>query len=300
MFSSEISNMRPRSLYRGRFAPSPSGLLHFGSLIAALASFLQAKSQQGTWLVRIEDIDPPRAMPGADKAILTTLEAYGLHWDEDVLFQSQQHSLYLDTLSSLSKQELSYFCQCTRANIKTMGGFYDGTCRDLNLSGDNCAVRLRNTRPVNQFVDLIQGNIKAESTLSHEDFIIHRKDGLFAYQLAVVVDDIYQGITEVVRGCDLLEVTVRQITLLNTLGATQPAYLHVPLAITSGGYKLSKQNSAPALNDKKPQETLLKALTFLGQKPTNELMYESVETIIKWAISHWDMEKIPKNREIIF
>lgn len=300
MLFSEISNTRPRSLYRGRFAPSPSGFLHFGSLIAALASYLQAKSQQGTWLVRIEDIDPPREMVGADKAILKTLDAYGLHWDEPVLYQSQQQELYLDILASLSAQNKSYFCQCTRAKIKAMGGSYNGHCRCLNLPADNCAIRLKNDHPINTFVDRVQGRVCTAPSLSHEDFIIHRKDGLFAYQLAVVVDDIYQGVTQVVRGSDLLDVTVRQMSLFNTLQAKLPSYIHVPLAITKEGYKLSKQNGAPALDDGAPQETLLKALNFLGQDPPSLLIHESVETIIKWAISQWNIEKIPKTQKIIF
>lgn len=290
---------RPPSSYRGRFAPSPSGLLHFGSLVAALGSYLQAKSMHGKWLVRIEDIDKPREMPGADQAILTTLDAYGLHWDEQVLYQSQQASHYYDVLSYLSNQGKSYYCQCTRAQIKKSGGIYSGTCKTLKLEAQGCATRLINAFPFAEFTDAIQGKVIVDNAQASEDFIIHRRDGLFAYQLAVVIDDAIQGITEVVRGCDLLEPTARQLTLFNTLKLTAPDYVHLPLAVTDKGYKLSKQNAAPAINNKKPQPALIQALQFLGQNPVNDLEFESVETIINWAIEHWQLNNIPKHREIM-
>ncbi|WOH35970.1 tRNA glutamyl-Q(34) synthetase GluQRS [Thalassotalea fonticola] len=290
---------RPPSSYRGRFAPSPSGLLHFGSLVAALGSYLQAKSMQGKWLVRIEDIDKPREMPGADQAILTTLDAYGLHWDEQVLYQSQQAPLYYDVLAYLKNQEQSYYCQCSRSQIKKTGGIYLGTCKTLNLNAENCATRLINVFPFAEFKDGIQGKVAVDKALASEDFIIHRRDGLFAYQLAVVIDDAVQGITEVVRGCDLLEPTARQLTLFKALSLTAPSYVHLPLAVTEQGYKLSKQNAAPAINNQHPQPALIHALHFLGQNPDNDLEFESVETIINWAIQHWQLNNIPKHREIM-
>ncbi|WNC72763.1 tRNA glutamyl-Q(34) synthetase GluQRS [Thalassotalea psychrophila] len=292
-------SQRPPSSYRGRFAPSPSGLLHFGSLVAALASYLQAKSLQGKWLVRIEDIDKPREMPGASEAILTTLDAYGLHWDEQVIYQSQQASLYYDVLTYLNEQNKSYYCQCTRGQIKKTGGIYLGTCKTLNLDAAGCATRLINEFPFAEFSDGIQGTVAVDKALAAEDFIIHRRDGLFAYQLAVVVDDALQGITEVVRGCDLLEPTARQLSLFKTLRLTAPNYVHVPLAVTEQGYKLSKQNAAPAINNKNPQPALIKALQFLGQNPVKDLELEPVETIINWAIQHWQLRNIPKQREIM-
>ena len=285
--------------YRGRFAPSPSGLLHFGSLIAALASYLDAKHHHGEWLVRIEDIDPPRELQGASKAILTTLEAYGLHWDEQVLYQSKQSNTYRDVLHQLQQQELSYFCQCTRAQIKAIGGIYQGHCRSLNLEEKNSAIRLKNAYGIHQFNDIFQGQTHCNKQLAQEDFIIHRKDGLFAYQLAVVVDDIEQQINHVVRGCDLLEPTARQLTFFKTLACPAPQYGHVPLAVTAQGYKLSKQNKAPAIDDKKPQPSLVAALNFLGQKPPVDLELASVAEIINWATKHWQRTLVQKQSEII-
>jgi len=294
--------------YRGRFAPSPSGLLHFGSLIAALASFLDAKSfvssngKSGKWLVRIEDIDPPREQVGASAAILNTLEAFGLHWDESVLYQSQQLEIYQDTLNDLYQHNLSYYCQCTRAEIKALGGIYQGYCRTRQQPKNNSAIRLINQHGIYQFNDLFQkqgqGNVECEQALAKEDFIIHRKDGLFAYQLAVVVDDIYQNINHVIRGCDLLEPTARQLTLFTTLNSPAPKYGHVPLAVTTKGYKLSKQNKAPTIDNNSPQPALIAALNFLGQKPNPSLINESVEDIISWAINHWSRDKVAKVKEI--
>jgi glutamyl-Q tRNA(Asp) synthetase len=286
--------------YRGRFAPSPSGFLHFGSLIAALASFLQAKSQQGLWLVRLEDIDPPREQLGASKAILKTLDAFGLHWDETELYQSQQTALYNDVLTSLAEQKQSYNCQCTRAEIKAIGGVYQGHCRSLNRPLENSATRVINTVGISHYQDLIQGEVSCNKALAQEDFIVFRKDGLFAYQLAVVVDDIFQGINHVIRGCDLLEPTARQLSFFKLLQCPAPKYGHVPLAITPDGYKLSKQNKAPAINNNKPQPALFAALHFLGQQPPNELETYPVNDIIQWAIAHWSLEKVPKQREIVF
>ena len=295
--------------YRGRFAPSPSGLLHFGSLIAALASFLDAKAfvndhgEQGKWLIRIEDIDRPREQKGASSAILTTLEAFGLHWDETALYQSTQSQYYRDILSNLAQQKLSYYCQCTRSQIKAIGGIYQGYCRTAHNKSQGSATRLVNQYGLYQFNDIFQDDVVCNKALANEDFIIHRKDGLFAYQLAVVADDIAQSITHVVRGCDLLEPTARQLTLFKTLNnsflkCTTPRYGHIPLAITSEGYKLSKQNKAPAINNANPQPALIAALTFLGQAPIPELAGASVEEIIQWAINHWQRHRVPKAFEI--
>jgi glutamyl-Q tRNA(Asp) synthetase len=291
-------------VYRGRFAPSPSGLLHFGSLIAALASFLDAKSfvtscgKSGKWLVRIEDIDPPREQAGASADILATLEAFGLYWDESVLYQSQQSEIYQDTLNELHHHNLSYYCQCTRAEIKKFGGIYQGHCTSLNQPKNNSAIRLINQLGLYQFNDIFQGKIECDQNLAKEDFIIHRKDGLFAYQLAVVVDDIYQNINHVIRGCDLLEPTARQLTLFTTLNNTMPKYGHVPLAVTTDGFKLSKQNKAPAINNDNPQPALIAALEFLGQAPEPNLLNEKVDDIINWAITHWSRDKVANVQEI--
>ncbi|PCI61577.1 MAG: tRNA glutamyl-Q(34) synthetase GluQRS [Gammaproteobacteria bacterium] len=291
--------------YRGRFAPSPSGLLHFGSLIAALASFLDAKStldnnnQQGKWLVRIDDIDPPREQAGASDEILKSLDTFGLHWDEQVLYQSQQTQLYNEVLANLAQQKLTYNCHCTRAQIKTLGGIYQGTCKTLNLSNTNNAVRLINQVAISQFNDLIQGQVNCDFALAHEDFILKRKDGLFAYQLAVVVDDIEQNITHVIRGCDLLEPTARQLSFFATLKQTPPQYGHVPAATTAQGFKLSKQNKAPAINNHHPQPALIAALKFLGQQVEPDMINVSVDEIITWAIKHWQRDNISSTTKIV-
>jgi glutamyl-Q tRNA(Asp) synthetase len=302
----KIKIIRPLDLnkkntqYRGRFAPSPSGFLHFGSLIAALASYLHAKSQQGLWLVRIEDIDPPREKKGASAAILRTLDAYGLHWDESVLYQSQQSDLYQNVLQQLNKQNLSYACQCTRAQIKAQGGIYQSRCAKSQLSATNNATRLHNKQGIYSYFDLIQGEYHCQQDLAQEDFILVRKDGLFAYQLAVVIDDIYQNISHVIRGCDLLEPTARQLSFYQQLGYKAPQFGHVPLAIAEQGFKLSKQNNAPAIDDKKPASALIAALNFLGQNAPNELHSYSAEQIIQWATANWSTTAVPKKQQIIF
>ncbi len=289
---------RPTTSYRGRFAPSPSGYLHFGSLIAALASYLDAKKHNGLWLVRIEDIDPPREKKGASKAILQTLEAYGLHWDEQVLFQSNQQPLYQEYINELLSSNLAYYCQCTRAQIKTTGGIYQGTCRNLSHQAAGSAIRVKNNFAIHEFPDLIQGDVQCSMELAKEDFTIFRKDGLFAYQLAVVIDDLHQNISHIIRGCDLLEPTARQLSFFKLLNNPPPTYGHCPLAVTDQGYKLSKQNKAPAINIEDPRPSLIAALSFLGQQPAQDLASASVDEIIQWAIKHWCLDNIPKQHEI--
>lgn len=295
----DIAIQRPQVSYRGRFAPSPSGLLHFGSLLTALASYLDAKSQHGEWLVRIEDIDPPREMKGASQLILDTLFDFGLHWDGDVVYQSQQTKQYQHVLTQLIETNSAYTCQCTRAQIKAIGGIYQGHCRELNLPSTGSALRVKNHAKVNRFIDIIQGISQGNQALAEEDFIVLRRDGLFAYQLAVVVDDIAQGITHVIRGCDLLEPTIRQLTFIKQLGYPLPQYGHVPLAVTDQGYKLSKQNKAPAIDRKQPQKALFHALKFLGQQPPQSLMSSHLNDLLTWAVDHWDISKVPKQQEIM-
>lgn len=284
--------------YIGRFAPSPSGALHFGSLIAALGSFLQARSQQGKWLVRIEDIDPPREVPGAASQILTTLEHYGLFWDGDILYQSQRKEAYLEVLNQLKAQDMAYCCDCTRSRIQSLGGFYDGYCRHRNNLPENTALRLHQTKPVYTFYDGLLGTVKVNPKMAKEDFIIHRRDGLFAYNLAVVVDDHYQRITEIVRGADLIEPTARQLSLYRLLGYDEPGFIHLPLAVNEQGHKLSKQNHAPALSLKEPVPVLVAALNFLGQTLPASPMDATKEELISWAITHWSLKQIPAHREI--
>ena len=284
--------------YVGRFAPSPSGPLHFGSLIAALGSYLQAKSQQGKWIVRIEDLDPPREMLGAANDILRTLEAFGFMWDGDIMYQSLRHDAYHAQIDAWLAQGNAYYCQCSRKDIKQTGGFYPGTCRTLNQRHSNGAVRLQVDTPITHFDDLLHGHIELPFALAREDFIIRRRDGLFAYNLAVVLDDIEQGITEVVRGADLIEPTGRQIGLYRQLGHPEVSYLHLPLAITDNGNKLSKQNHAPAIDKHNPRPALMAALRFLGFSAPTELVTESVEQILQWGITHWQLKQLPKTTAI--
>lgn len=284
--------------YVGRFAPSPSGDLHFGSLIAALGSYLQARSQCGKWLVRIEDIDPPREVAGAAARILSALERYGLHWDGQVLYQSQRLDAYRATLDGLLRQNLSYYCTCTRSRIQQIGGVYDGHCRNLQRGPNGAAIRLRQSNPVYTFYDRLQGELHADPALAQEDFIIHRRDGLFAYNLAVVIDDHDQGVTEIVRGADLIEPTVRQIALYQQLQAPVPDYIHLPLALGSNGRKLSKQNHAPALPLGDPRPVLIAALTFLRQ-PLPEIWQDlDLSLLLDWAVQHWQLDNVPRQQAI--
>ncbi|MFY2507710.1 tRNA glutamyl-Q(34) synthetase GluQRS [Vibrio pectenicida] len=285
--------------YIGRFAPSPSGPLHFGSLVAALGSYFQAKSQQGKWLVRIEDLDPPREVFGAADLILRTLEAYHLYWDGEVIYQSQRHSLYQAQLEYWLASKQAYYCQCTRKQVKIMGGYYDGTCRHRTINDiNNCAIRLVMTHPVELFIDRKHGQLNIPSQLAHEDFIVKRRDGLFAYNLAVVIDDIAQGITEVVRGADLIEPTGRQISLYHILNQQPIDYIHLPLALDNHGQKLSKQNHAPSLNPDHPKSALISAMRFLGFEINKEIEQCSVSEIIDWGIANWSIEKVPDTTEV--
>lgn len=280
--------------YRGRFAPSPSGPLHFGSLIAALASYLAAKNNHGRWMVRMEDIDTPRMVKGADTHILHTLEAYGLHWDEEVIYQSARHDYYDDVLTQLQQQDLIYSCTCTRKQIKASGGFYNNFCRDKNHSTPNSALRIKQQHPILQFNDMIQGKVETTSPLAEEDYIVKRRDGLYAYQLVVVLDDIAQNISHIVRGADLLEPTARQISLFTQLNHSIPKFAHVPVIVTKPGVKLSKQNHAPAINPHNPTPTLCDALKYLNLKVPAELTHSSPEVILKWATKHFNLASLPR------
>lgn len=281
------------STYIGRFAPSPSGPLHFGSLIAALGSYFQAKSQQGKWLVRIEDLDPPREMVGADTLILKTLENYGLYWDDDVVYQSHRHHIYQAQIDEWLQTGRAYYCQCSRKQIKQDGGFYLGHCRNKNnLDPLKSAVRLYQKEPVQSFHDEILGQVNIPSLLAHEDFIIKRRDGLFAYNLAVVLDDIAQGVTQVVRGQDLIEPTGRQISLYKTLGCKPIRYLHLPLALDEHGNKLSKQNHAPAILTEKKEQTLAQAMLFLGFKLPQGYQDATHLELLSWGVKHWKVEQL--------
>ncbi|MCG9695686.1 tRNA glutamyl-Q(34) synthetase GluQRS [Shewanella sp. Isolate11] len=282
--------------YIGRFAPSPSGPLHFGSLIAALGSYLRARSQQGKWLVRIEDIDPPREVAGASTLILSTLEAYGLYWDDTELYQSTRLNVYEAKLQQLLADEQAYFCQCTRKQIQAMPDSYDGRCARLHPPLTHGAIRIKNTAAIAQFHDQLMGNVSVDKAFAEEDFIIKRRDGLYAYQLAVVMDDAFQGITEVVRGSDLLTSSARQISLFQQFHAPVPEWLHLPLACDAPGHKLSKQNHAQAIDNKAPQQSIQAALGFLGQAKVD---IDAPEIMLKQAVEQFDLAAIPQQQEIL-
>ncbi len=283
--------------YRGRFAPSPTGALHFGSLLAAVGSYLDAKHQQGKWLVRIEDIDTPRNMKGSADDILRTLEAFGLHWDESVRYQSQHLAVYADTLQHLKAQGLVYPCGCSRKAIAnaTQEQIYPGTCRKelVQTPHKTPAWRMRVDDVVISFTDRLQGKITQDLATDVGDFVLKRADGLFAYQLAVVVDDAAQGITDIVRGADLLDSTPRQIYLQQQLGLDTPRYLHLPLVRNTQGQKLSKQTLALAIHPDHPTATLYAALQYLGQHPPVELQHAPLATLWDWAMARWNSDHIP-------
>lgn len=292
------------SPYKGRFAPSPTGPLHFGSLVAALGSFLDARSRGGEWLVRMEDLDPPREVQGAADDILFTLEAFGLHWDADVIYQSRRSEIYQAALDRLDKAQLVYPCGCSRKDIRestgdSKGTVYPGTCRN-GVPDDREArsLRLRVPDLGIRFRDRLQGSIEEWLPEQSGDFILRRADGLFAYQLAVVADDAAQGITDIVRGVDLLDSTCRQIFLQQSLDYERPRYLHLPIAVNERGEKLSKQTHARAIEPDKAVETLVAALCFLGQQVPEELKKGRLDDVLAWAIKSWDTAQIPLRKQI--
>lgn len=249
--------------YCGRFAPTPSGPLHFGSLIAAVASYLDAQAHSGRWLVRIEDVDKPRTIAGASDIILRQLEQHGLHWDGEVWYQSERDSVYQEALAQLRTRDLTYYCTCTRKQIKARGAHYTGYCRARQRPADGSAERFRNDQPSLQFDDRIQGHVRLEPEFAREDFLLFRRDQLYTYQLAVVVDDHLQGVTDIVRGADLMTASSWQLALWQQLSERRPRFAHVPLALDPEGRKLSKQNHAPALREDQVCAQLLAAFKFL-------------------------------------
>jgi len=272
----------------GRFAPSPTGPLHFGSLVAALASWLDARRHGGQWLLRMEDLDPPREVPGAADAILRTLEAFGLDWDGPVLYQSTRQAAYGAALEQLRAAGLAYDCGCTRREVAEAGlpgldgPVYPGTCRNgLPPGRQPRAVRLRTQGGLIGFTDRMQGLIRQDVGREVGDFVIRRADGYYAYQLAVVVDDAFQGVTHVVRGADLLDSTPRQILLQRLLGLPSPEYLHHPLVLTPEGEKLSKQTHAPPVDDTDPIPALRSALEFLGERVPERDEAGSVDEVLR-------------------
>lgn len=286
--------------YIGRFAPSPSGSLHFGSLVAAMASYLDARAHGGTWLVRIEDIDPPREPHGASGRILQALEAYGMLWDRDVLFQSHRHSAYDDVLTVLQQEHKLYPCTCTRKKLAGHNGVYPGYCRNVwqdAAPGEPHGLRLRCQDTVIHFHDRIQGE-QSYNLAALGDFLLKRKDGLYAYQLAVSVDDAFQGVTHVVRGVDLLDSTPRQLYLQSQLSMAHPVYAHIPVVTLGDGSKLSKQNHAPGIPLDNPRPQLIKAFTALGLEPEPDLQSCTTADIISWGVQHWSLHNLLGKREL--
>ncbi len=292
--------------YVGRFAPSPTGPLHFGSLIAALASYLDARAHGGTWLVRIEDVDETRCDPVYAPQILDTLQGFGLRWDGDVVVQSQRQQRYDEALAALSAAGHLYACECSRREMADSavagidGLIYPGTCRHKGLaltgSASPTATRFAVAAAPVVFRDRLQGMVSQRLDTEVGDFVVRRRDGLTAYQLAVVIDDADAGVTDVVRGADLLDSTARQIALQRALGLPTPRYLHIPVATNAAGEKLSKQTLATPLSTTEAAATLCEALRFLGQ-PIAPTM-GSVESMLTHAVAAWEIANIPAGRSL--
>ncbi len=288
------------SRYRGRFAPSPTGPLHQGSLLAALASFLQSRANNGLWYVRIEDLDHYRTEHGAADRILTTLERFGLEWDGTILYQSQRRDQYESALQQLDAQNLLFACCCSRKSVASQAraigrnpSYYSGRCAGKShCRSAPHALRVRTTNAPIRFVDRLQGDQTSYLTDDVGDFIIRRRDLLHAYQLAVVVDDHQQAISEVVRGIDLLESTPRQIYLQQMLGLPTPGYIHFPVLVDASGSKLSKQSFAAPVDQRDPAAMLFKLLQLLQQSPPKELCGAREEELLSWAIAHWKPEEM--------
>lgn len=289
---SELQSMQ--SAYVGRFAPSPTGPLHFGSLLTAVASYCDAKSQNGTWLVRIEDTDIPRIYPGSETHILQCLDAFAFEPDADIIFQKDRLDLYQDVLNQLQQQDLVYACQCTRKMLGS-NAIYAGTCRKLKLPFDNQAIRVKVSDQLICFDDRLQG--QHCSNLAHDlgDFVLKRRDGIINYQLAVVVDDYLQGMTHVVRGADLLDNTERQIWLGQLLGYPRLSYMHLPLAMNAQGQKLSKQNLAQALDPTQAPQLLQQAIAALHQLPVE---LDCPARMLAQAVAQWDVSRIPRTTQL--
>ena len=290
--------------YVGRFAPSPTGPLHFGSLVAALASYLDARAHAGKWRVRIEDIDETRCDPLHSAGILRTLQSFGLQWDGGIERQSGRKSLYEAALQTLRSRGLIYACVCSRKEIADSalagleGPVYPGSCRHAGIAENGKAIRVRTPDEMLSFIDLVQGRLAQHLEQEIGDFILKRRDGLFAYQFAVVVDDAEQGITHVVRGADLLDSTARQIHLQRLLGYATPQYMHIPVVVNELGQKLSKQTLASAISTDTlgAQRVLLSALRFLGQSTADVEPASTISDLLLIATRNWDRSRIPRAR----
>lgn len=284
----------PAPEYVGRFAPSPTGDLHLGSLAAAAASFLHARQAGGKWLVRIEDIDPPREVPGSSESILRALEALGLEWDGTVRRQRSRFPAFLAQADALFADGAAYYCSCSRQQISALSpdDRYPGTCRDRGLTAANAALRLRVPDGDTAFVDGLRGIVTRRIAESEGDFIIVRRDGLPAYHLAVVVDDADQGVTDIVRGADLLDSTPLHICLQRRLRLPTPRYWHIPLITNPAGEKLSKGTGAAAVDTARPSESVARILGLLGLETPHELGGASPRELWRWAERHWTIDRL--------
>ncbi len=284
--------------YIGRFAPSPTGPLHLGSLYAALASYLHAKAQQGKWLLRIDDLDTFRNVPSAAPRIIEALQIYGLHWDDSIFYQSQHLASYHTVINQLLAQNLVYPCRCSRKSLANTP-IYPGYCLHRQVETNTAhALRIKTTNITLGFDDEIQGQLIQSIAEQYGDFIVKRKDNIIAYQLGVVIDDYRQNISHIVRGFDLLDSTPKQLFLQQLLGYPTPTYCHVPLIVDQQGNKLSKQAFAQAVSLKNPEKTLYLLLTLLKQNPPVILKSASVPTMIQWAIENWQSQPLKKIRAI--
>lgn len=283
--------------YIGRFAPSPTGLLHQGSLLTAVASYLDARSNSGHWLVRMEDLDPPREQEGAASGILSSLEAHSLSWDGEVMFQSQRHDAYQSALTQLGDR--IYACTCNRQRLKSLAGVYDGYCQQHPPpAGGECALRVAVDDDTIEFEDLLQGHCQQHLKTTLGDFILRRKDGLFAYQLAVVVDDIAQGITHIIRGSDLLDSSPRQCQLFDLFNSPRPVFGHLPVIVNPQGQKLSKQTFATPIDKNRASENMALALARLGHPLPLELQQAKCSEQLEWASQHWRRDQLPHGLSI--
>lgn len=295
-----------QQIYVGRFAPSPSGPLHYGSLVAATASYLQAKHNNGQWLLRIEDIDPPREVSGAADDILFTLESFEFEWDQAPLYQSTRLEQYRSVINNLVRQDQVYACSCSRKDLANdiqkseLGKRYPGTCANKKLETKNTSfnLRLRTENKHITFQDATYGEISHNLFKEIGDIIVYRKFDLPSYALAVTADDAHQGITEVVRGHDLLAFTPVQIYLSQKMQLPIPRFLHIPIIVNQQGQKLSKQTGAEAVTTLNKSAVLVQALNDLGQLVPKKLESESLKQIWSWAIQHWNVDNIPKTKQI--
>jgi glutamyl-Q tRNA(Asp) synthetase len=288
------------SAYRGRFAPSPTGPLHLGSLSTALASFLDARSHRGAWLLRIEDLDPPREQHGATRRILASLRAHALHWDETELYQHDRTAAYERVIAALLDSGDAFHCTCSRQDLHLGQGAHVTACpRSRTPPAGESAVRLHARDTPYRFADIFLGEVELPGPAGTDDFVIRRRDGLYAYQLAVVIDDAEQQITHVVRGRDLLESTPHQIFLRTRLGLPPVNYGHIPLLLNARGQKLSKQNHAPALDDARAPQNLLLCLEALGQLPPPAAARDDCVPILNWAIAHWQRALVPAQDRVV-